>query len=117
MKGRLWGLWTAAVAALSLAAMAVCALPSGADYARLAQLPPVVVASAAPATEERIDINTADAETLMELPGIGEVRAAAILQYREENGPFRYPEELLYVPGIGEGTLDKILDRITAGGG
>ncbi len=66
--------------------------------------------------EDRIDINTADAEALMSLPGIGEAKAAAIIAYREEHGPFRYPEELLNVKGIGEGILEGLLDYVTTGG-
>ena len=63
-----------------------------------------------------MDINTADEETLMTLPGIGETRAKAIVVYRAEHGPFRYVEELLSVPGIGEGILNELMDLITAGG-
>ena len=47
------------------------------------------------------------------LPGIGETRAQAIVDYRNENGPFKRIEDLLQVKGIGEGTLDKIKDYIT----
>ncbi|MGN0985879.1 MAG: ComEA family DNA-binding protein [Candidatus Enterenecus sp.] len=70
-----------------------------------------------PAAEGQIDINTADAQALTALPGIGPARAAAIVAYREEHGPFRYPEELLQVEGIGTGILADILDKITVGGG
>ena len=66
--------------------------------------------------EERVNINTAGLEELMTLPGIGEVRARAILDDREQNGPFRYPEELTRVKGIGEGILAGLLDQITTGG-
>lgn len=62
-----------------------------------------------------ININTADAAALMTLPGIGEVKANAIVAYREANGPFVYIEELLLVDGIGEGLLEKIRDSITIG--
>lgn len=68
------------------------------------------------AAEAAVDVNTAGLEELMTLPGIGEVRAQAILDYREEHGPFRYPEELIRVKGIGEGILSGILDQITTGG-
>ena len=65
---------------------------------------------------DAVDVNTAGLEELMTLPGIGEVRAQAILDYRAEHGPFRYPEELIRVKGIGEGILSGILDQITTGG-
>lgn len=60
----------------------------------------------------RININTADAETLMTLPGIGEKRAKDIIAEREENGPFRFPEDITRVSGIGEETLAKLIDYI-----
>ena len=66
--------------------------------------------------EERVNVNTAGLEELMALPGIGEVRAQAILDDREQNGPFVYPEELTRVKGIGEGILAGLLDQITTGG-
>ena len=66
--------------------------------------------------EDRVDINTAGVEELMTLPGIGETRARAIVEYRAEHGPFAYVEDLIGVPGIGEGILEDILDCITAGG-
>ena len=53
-----------------------------------------------------IDVNTASAAELEELPGIGEVLAAAIVEYREEFGPFERAEDLLGVRGIGEGKLE-----------
>lgn len=63
-----------------------------------------------------ININTASAEQLAALPGIGEGYANRIVEYREANGPFRTVEELLLVEGIGESRLEAILDYITAGG-
>lgn len=63
-----------------------------------------------------ISINDADKESLMALPGIGEVLAQRILDYRDENGAFSAPEELLNVEGIGKKRLEEILDLITIGG-
>ena len=68
-----------------------------------------------PAPTELININTADAQTLQQLPGIGEKRAQDIIDYRNEHGPFRISEDLTKVDGIGEGTLQGLIDRITTG--
>ena len=72
--------------------------------------------AAVQAAEGAVDINAAGLEELMSLPGIGEARAQAILDDRAANGPFRYPEDLIRVKGIGEGILSGILDQITTGG-
>ena len=64
---------------------------------------------------EQVNINTADAAQLQRLPGIGQVRAGAIVADREENGPFRIPEDITRVSGIGQGTLEEILEYITVG--
>ncbi len=55
-----------------------------------------------------IDINQADVSLLCEIPGIGESRARAILDYREEHGGFGCVEELMQVPGIKEGLFARI---------
>jgi len=65
------------------------------------------------ASLQKIDINRAEPWLLEALPGIGETRAEAIVDYRSENGPFRRIEDLLQVEGIGQATLDKIKDYIT----
>ena len=65
-----------------------------------------------PDAEHPLDLNTATAEELDLLPGIGEVLAGRIIQYREEYGPFQSPEDLLNVDGIGESTLADIRDRV-----
>jgi len=62
---------------------------------------------------QKIDINRAEPWLLEALPGIGEVLAQRIADYRSENGPFRRTEDLLKVSGIGEATFDKIKDYIT----
>ena len=61
-----------------------------------------------------IDINSAGAEELDLLPGIGPVKAAAIIDYRAEHGPFSDVQELLEVPGIGEATLEGLRDYVCA---
>lgn len=67
----------------------------------------------APETGEKVNINTASAAELETLPGIGEKRAADIVADREANGPFRIPEDLTRVSGIGEGILEGLMDYIT----
>lgn len=62
--------------------------------------------------EELVDINAAGAEELMTLNGIGETRAAAIIEFREQNGPFVSIEEIMLIPGIKEGIFSKIQDQI-----
>ncbi|MEL7644755.1 MAG: helix-hairpin-helix domain-containing protein [Anaerolineaceae bacterium] len=62
-----------------------------------------------------VNINGADLQTLMSLPGIGETKAGAILSYRNEHGPFTSLEELLNVPGIGQALLGEIRGFITLG--
>ena len=61
-----------------------------------------------------ININTADEATLMLLKGIGEVKAKAIVEYRQSQ-PFETIADLMKVPGIGEKTFESIKDHITAG--
>lgn len=60
-----------------------------------------------------VNINTATAEQLQQLPGIGEKRAQDIVADRTANGPFRIVEDITRVSGIGEGTLAGIIEHIT----
>jgi competence protein ComEA len=54
-----------------------------------------------------VNINTADAETISkELEGIGLTKARAIVEYREKHGPFKSPDDLSLVMGIGERSVD-----------
>jgi competence protein ComEA len=62
---------------------------------------------------QKIDINRAETWLLEALPGIGEVLAQRIVDYRSENGPFRRIEDLLNVSGIGPATFEQIKDFIT----
>lgn len=86
------------------------------------QTAPTTAATAAAETvpEETVsfpvNINTADADTLTALPGIGQVLAERILAYRQQNGSFRAVEEIMKVEGIGEKKAEAILELITVGG-
>lgn len=63
--------------------------------------------------DEHINLNTASAEALTELPGIGEVLAGRIVAYREEHGPFLSLSELREVNGIGDTLVERIRDLVT----
>ena len=83
-----------------------------------AAIPPVAAAPAQgqqSAPEAKININTASADELTALPGIGPSYAQRIVEHREKNGPFKRVEDLLNVRGIGDKTFERIKDRITVG--
>ena len=61
----------------------------------------------------RLDLNDATLSQLDGLPGIGPVIAKRIIQFREDNGPFKRIEDLMNVRGIGEKTFLKLAERIT----
>ena len=63
----------------------------------------------------RTDVNRADRDQLMALPGIGEARADAILAYRRQHGPCQDVQQLLDVPGIGSSVLRQFSDLVFAG--
>lgn len=62
-----------------------------------------------------VDINTADAAALEQVKGIGPARAAAIVKYRGEHGPFKSVDELVKVPGIGEKSVEQLRDQLSVG--
>lgn len=66
----------------------------------------ISILNANAAEVQKININTASAEELAQLKGIGPSHAAKIVAYREKNGPFKMPEELMQVSGIGQKTFD-----------
>ena len=73
-------------------------------------------AGAAARDDGRININTAPASELTDLPGIGEKRASDITDYRELNGAFKSTEDIMLVSGIGEALYEKIKDKICVSG-
>ena len=60
----------------------------------------------------KININTASAEELTQLQGIGPKYAAKIVEYREQKGPFASAEDIMKIPGIGPATFEKNKERI-----
>lgn len=108
--------WTAAVLVFLLLAWAALRLIPSPPAAPV-PLGSVDIAATVIAIEFRlpgpININTAPAERLQELPGIGPALAARIVAFREEHGPFDTIEDLTHVPGIGPRTLDAVRDLIT----
>lgn len=66
----------------------------------------------AEAASGKVNLNTAEKEELMTLPGIGESKADAIIQYREDAGLFQGIEDIMLVPGIKEGTYNNIKEYI-----
>ncbi|MBC7362238.1 MAG: helix-hairpin-helix domain-containing protein [Candidatus Aminicenantes bacterium] len=67
------------------------------------------------ATPAKININTASAAELQNLPRIGPKVAQRIVDYRTQNGPFKKVEDLMKVRGIGEKVFNQIKDLITVG--
>ena len=64
---------------------------------------------------QKVDVNTATAEKLQDVKGIGPKKAEEIVKYRTANGPFKSVDDLANVKGIGEATVKKIKDQITVG--
>ena len=81
-----------------------------ADLSRLKLHVPVVGEGEQP---QKVNINRAEVWLLEALPGVGEVRAKAIIDYRWQNGPFHNINELVKVEGIGTSTYEKIKHLLT----
>lgn len=64
-------------------------------------------------TDGKVNINSAPASELEKLPGIGPVKAAAIVSHRGKNGPFRRVEDLAGVRGIGPKTVEWLKEQVT----
>ena len=74
---------------------------------------PTAAATQPPTEPGPLDLNRATAQELTTLPGIGEVLAQRIVDYREAHGSFQSVEELIAVEGIGEGKLEKLRELVT----
>lgn len=77
-----------------------------------------VVSESVSSTEQdfRLDINSATEKQLIELPGIGDVIAKRIIEYRSVNGAFTTIDELIAIEGIGNAKLQRIESLIRVGG-
>lgn len=89
--------------------------PAATETIPASTLPPAV-AAVVRNTPAVVNINTATKEELSTLPGIGDVLAQRILNYRARNGGFVSPDELMNVDGIGEKRFNDLKDLITIGG-
>jgi len=96
-----------AVTCLTLALSALCAMPAG--------MAAPAETKAGSAAVGRVDINSASAEELTRIPGIGKVMAERIVQFREQHGPFKRVEDLLKIKGIGEKSFLRIKPYVTTG--
>jgi len=85
----------------------------GTANADLTRLELTIAGKGEAASPQKIDINRAEAWLLAALPGIGEARAQAIIDYRQRHGPFRDINELLKVPGMGNAIFEGIKRLIT----
>jgi len=83
----------------------------GADLSHLS-----LTGSAQSKARQRVDINSADQWLLEALPGIGEILAQRIIDYRQQNGPFENTIDITKVSGLGKDTYDKIKELITVNG-
>ena len=92
---------------------AIGGLNGNADLTQLELYIPKAGAEPGP---QKIDINRAEAWLLDALPGIGPTRAQAIVDYRQQNGPFRSTDEITKVEGIGPAVYEQIKSLITVTG-
>ncbi|MCB1621069.1 MAG: ComEA family DNA-binding protein [Thiothrix sp.] len=87
-------------------------MPVFMKVARIASFAALVLYSAV-SSAETVNINTADAQTIhASLKGIGEKKAQAIINYREEHGPFTNIEDIMKVKGIGTGIFKKVKEDL-----
>lgn len=106
---------TTIISALALAFFTALAAPawSAPTPSATAKLEATVPATVQLAEEGKVNLNSADAESLKrELSGVGLAKAEAIVKHREANGPFHSVDELLEVKGIGKALLDRNRDKL-----
>jgi len=101
------------VLSLVVVSCLLCAFPS-ASIAAQSKAP--ARPAAKPASTAIVNLNTASANDLEGLPGIGAKTAARIVEYRQKNGPFKKIEELMNVRGVGEKNFLKLKSQISVGG-
>jgi comEA protein len=75
----------------------------------------LTVENAQEKNQQPVNINTASAEELIKIPGVGKSLAQRIIDFREEHGPFKKAEDLLKVRGIGEKNFKKMKSMVTVG--
>jgi len=124
MSGRLSGLFTrderavvvfiAMSLAVGSAIMAARRIDPGLAL-EVGEAPADTAAEEPPAPDWPLDLNSAAESELLELPGVGPARAAAIVKLRESRGGFRSVEDLLEVKGIGPKTLERLKPLATVG--
>ena len=88
-------------------------IPTESEAAEMKEAAAAPEASASGESGGPVNINTADEKALTTLPGIGQARARSIIEYRQQNGPFETPEDLMKVSGIGQAGFDKLKMYIT----
>lgn len=99
---------------LTLFLASAVVVPAQAEMAGSDAASKQVATQAAAAQSDKININTADAQSLADrLNGVGQKKAEAIVTYRNEHGPFKTLEDLVNVPGIGEATIAKNRDILS----
>ena len=77
---------------------------------------PLALPAAGRPPAQPVDLNTATRTELMQLPRVGQRTAERILAFREAHGPFRRPEELMQVKGIGEKAFLRLKPHVTVAG-
>ena len=102
-------LFLCALAALALAALAAEAHAAGKDD-------PAAAERAAPAASGVVNLNQASEDELMQLPGVGPSKAAAIVAWRKKHGAFKRVDDLTRVKGFGRKTLTKLKPYLAVSG-